>query len=201
MIIAIPRFLGPVLLDVVLEEEHFSDLAITENPIEFGADVADHAYIEPKRLRMRCAIGTTRSIGVLHAGMASQRVAQSYEAILRLQAEKEPFSIVSGLRLYENMLIEHVNVFRDHMNAAILDFDVGVREVIIVESAYAEGSGDTRQGKSNPNAPNKKQSGDAHKRGAGNVNTGQQTPAPQSMDSSTVEGSRNTVLFDMIGLQ
>ena len=43
MVVAISRSLGPVPIDVMLQERHLSRLSITRNPIEFGADVTDHA--------------------------------------------------------------------------------------------------------------------------------------------------------------
>ena len=59
MVVAISRSLGPVPIDVMLQERHLSRLSITRNPIEFGADVTDHAYVEPKELRLWGIIGPT----------------------------------------------------------------------------------------------------------------------------------------------
>lgn len=44
------RSIGKITLDVVTIEDHQSDLSITENPIESGAAIADHAVIQPKRV-------------------------------------------------------------------------------------------------------------------------------------------------------
>lgn len=40
--------IGEVILDAVTSEEHESELTITENPIESGAQIADHAFLNPK---------------------------------------------------------------------------------------------------------------------------------------------------------
>ncbi|WP_218184459.1 phage baseplate protein [Pelistega indica] len=40
--------IGEIVLDVITSEEHESELVITENPIESGAQIADHAYLNPK---------------------------------------------------------------------------------------------------------------------------------------------------------
>lgn len=42
--------IGEIRLDVTQSEEHESDLTITENPIESGAKVVDHAYLNPKTI-------------------------------------------------------------------------------------------------------------------------------------------------------
>lgn len=44
----INRRIGTVELDAVVSEGHQSDLRVTENPVESGAQIADHAVLEPK---------------------------------------------------------------------------------------------------------------------------------------------------------
>lgn len=44
------RKIGKITFDVVTSEDHQSDLSITENPIESGAAIADHAVIQPKQI-------------------------------------------------------------------------------------------------------------------------------------------------------
>ncbi|MCK9005520.1 hypothetical protein MY896_05405 [Haemophilus influenzae] len=44
------RSIGTITFDVVTTEDHQSDLSITENPIELGAAIADHAVIQPKQV-------------------------------------------------------------------------------------------------------------------------------------------------------
>lgn len=42
--------IGTITLDVVQDESHTSDLEITENPVESGAEVADHAFLKPSEV-------------------------------------------------------------------------------------------------------------------------------------------------------
>lgn len=44
------RKIGKITFDVVTTEDHQSDLSITENPIESGAAIADHAVLQPKQV-------------------------------------------------------------------------------------------------------------------------------------------------------
>lgn len=46
----VTRTVGEFELDVVTIESHESNLRLTENPIESGADIADHAILEPKEI-------------------------------------------------------------------------------------------------------------------------------------------------------
>lgn len=42
------RHIGEIKFDAVTSEDHTSELSITENPIESGAAIADHAVVQPK---------------------------------------------------------------------------------------------------------------------------------------------------------
>ncbi|MDH2927222.1 hypothetical protein A1D19_08730 [Lonepinella koalarum] len=44
------RRIGEITLDITTQETHSSELTITENPIESGAMIADHAVVKPKSI-------------------------------------------------------------------------------------------------------------------------------------------------------
>lgn len=44
------RKIGTLTLDITINEEHESNLRITDNPIESGAVISDHAVLEPKQI-------------------------------------------------------------------------------------------------------------------------------------------------------
>lgn len=46
----ITRSIGDFIFDCTVSEGHSSTLRVTKNPIESGADIADHAMLEPKSL-------------------------------------------------------------------------------------------------------------------------------------------------------
>lgn len=140
MVVALPRSLGPVPLDVVAREYHESRLSITTNPVEAGADITDHAYLEPKRLTIEPVIGGWGD-GVTN-GFGSTRPAAAFEMILALQETREPFDVVTGLTLYQNMLIDSVVVDRVPENSRVLWFVVDLAEVIIVDTETTPASAD-----------------------------------------------------------
>lgn len=49
----ISRAIGTVRLDQTTRESHDSTLRVTENPIESGAVIADHAVLEPRKLMIQ----------------------------------------------------------------------------------------------------------------------------------------------------
>lgn len=44
------RSIGEITFDVTSSEDHQSELTITENPVESGAQIADHAVVQPKQV-------------------------------------------------------------------------------------------------------------------------------------------------------
>lgn len=116
------RVIGPVAVDVVITEDHTAEIEITGNPIETGAEVNDHAYIMPKLL--------TLEVGARNA-------AATYGQLVKFQETRQPFTIVTGLSVYRNMLIKSINATRDVEFSRILKCTVDLQEIIIVDTTYA----------------------------------------------------------------
>jgi hypothetical protein len=117
--------IGPVKLSCILSEDHDSTIEITGNPIETGAEVNDHAYIKPKSVVL---------------DIADRDAAQTHAALVRFQESRVPFYLVTGLRLYKDMLVQSIQAYRDKDNHSILSATVTLREVIIVSTSGGSGS-------------------------------------------------------------
>lgn len=126
VLLAPRRGLGILSPDVVVEESHEDALQITEHPVEQGAAVNDHAFKKPGTVTIRG--------GVSDAGAAGEggRAVEFYEKLLELQGSREPFDIMTGKRLYTNMLLESLSVVTDADTENCLMFTASCREVIIV---------------------------------------------------------------------
>lgn len=152
-------------LDVqcTIEEQHDDQLTVTDHPVEQGAAISDHAYLNPSRLVMQ--IGYSNSSR--EAGGDENYVADKYAEILALQAEREPFSVGTGKRVYDNMLITGLAVVTDEKTEATLLVTVTMRQVIIVETqVVAVPPADVQANPQNTAAP---------------VNTGQVQPKPAAL--------------------
>lgn len=119
--------IGPIPVSAVLKEGHRSTLGITENPIETGAKVTDHAYVEPKRLTL---------------DFADANAAATYNALVRFQESRVPFVCVSGLFVYTNMLIKSLSAERDSSMSRILKGSAELQEIVIVSTAYTASEGE-----------------------------------------------------------
>lgn len=122
------RNLGGLQFAVVVEEGHEDKVTITEHPVEQGAKINDHAYVEPASLTVRAGHSDSAGAG------ASREI---YEKLLELMRKREPIEIVTGKRLYGNMLIESVSTTTDASTEHALQVTVQCREVIIVQTQTA----------------------------------------------------------------
>lgn len=129
--------IGPVPVDVVIREQHNSSLGITEIPIETGAKITDHAYVEPKKLVLE---------------FADSQAALTYNALVRFQESRVPFVAVSGLYVYSNMLIKNLSAERDVKTSRVLSGKAELQEIIIVSTSYDAtqgGAGESATGPGN----------------------------------------------------
>ncbi|HHT7529154.1 TPA: phage baseplate protein [Raoultella planticola] len=133
------RRIGLIVPSVVISEKHSDTLEITEHPVETGAAVSDHAYKRPSEVVMEVGFAgggslldfaDTTAIG-LSLGLSPK---ETYQQILDLQASRIPFDVVTGKRLYTNMLIRALEVSTDRTSENVLMAVMTLREVIITQT-------------------------------------------------------------------
>jgi len=113
--------------DVTEREEHRDQLYITEHPIESGAAISDHAYKRPAEIQLR--------IGYSNATHADPTfVTQIYQDLLRFQADRTPFDLYTGKRVYTNMLLAGLIVETDVANEWALRIEANCRQIFLVNT-------------------------------------------------------------------
>ncbi|MBS0877995.1 MULTISPECIES: phage baseplate protein [unclassified Tatumella] len=137
------RKIGIIVPSVVISEKHSDTLEITEHPVEIGAAVSDHAYKRPSEVVMQVGFAgggslldllDTSSIG-LTAGLSPKEV---YQNLLDLQSTRVPFDVVTGKRIYSNMLLRGLEVETDSTTENVLSAVVTLREVIITSTTATQ---------------------------------------------------------------
>lgn len=121
------RSVGDLVFDVTVEEVHEDELTITEHPVEQGAEISDHAYKNPETVTIRAGITDCKQDG----GKPSS---EFYEKLLELQKKREPMDVVTGKRMYENMLIQSISETTDNNTENALMVTMTLRQVHIVET-------------------------------------------------------------------
>lgn len=138
--------IGEVRLDAAIREEHVASARVTESPVESGAKVSDHVFLEPESLNIDGVITDTpvylhpasanEDDGLLTVPLASSgsRAIDAFEALRRLLANREPLTVVTGLHVYNNMVMTNLNVPREPESGLALRFSCELRQVQIVRS-------------------------------------------------------------------
>ena len=138
------NFLGTIELDVIVNESAQSSATITANPVENGADVNDHIIINPMTFSMTGIISDTK-VQILGGFTAAQQITSgdaftkddtpskdAWESLLELQAERIPFTLVTNLKEYDNVVIENLSTSQDKDTSNALIFTANMKEIIFV---------------------------------------------------------------------
>ena len=149
----VQRNLAGIVFDSVFVETHHSDQVITDSPVE-GNSIADHKYLLPRRLTIRAGVSDTPIHTVFYdqdwnldppssdvfsqGSLGAQSVRRSvtaWQIMLALQADDGVFDVQTGLELYHNMQIEHLETEQDSKKSGALFFTADLREVQIVSTS------------------------------------------------------------------
>lgn len=130
------RQIGLVIPDVVTQESHTDSLTITSHPVENGATISDHAYLTPATVTMDIGFSSggslvdfwdTRQLDVGH-GLSPTEI---YQNLLEMQKNRDLLDVVTGKRLYSNMLISNLSVTTAPDSEHVLFATLKLTEVII----------------------------------------------------------------------
>lgn len=136
------RRIGTLIPDIVVSELHHDHMTITRHPVETGAAISDHCFMEPPIVEMQC--GASNS-----TGQSEGYVQAVYAQFLSLQAQRAPFSVTTGKRQYSDMLIVDIIVTNDETKENALDFTVKLEKINIV-STQTTGGAASNSSQSNP---------------------------------------------------
>lgn len=126
-----PRSIGGFIADVTVEEHADDEVEITQIPVESGAAVTDHAYKRPARLTIRAGWSDSS----FQSGGNPVFDQQVYDAFLRLQASLVPFQVITGKRIYNDMLARRVSQTTNESTENALMMTVECQQIIFVTTA------------------------------------------------------------------
>jgi hypothetical protein len=124
------RYIGTITALVFFEERGTDRATITRHPVEQGAEISDHVYDEMPELIIRC--GATNSSP--DAGGDEGYVTNLYAQLLTLKQSKTTMSVQTGKRLYQNMLIEMMELITDEKTEAALMLTINLRGLLIAQT-------------------------------------------------------------------
>jgi hypothetical protein len=123
--------------DVVEVEETVLETEVTDNPVETGVSIADHAFDKPIKLTITAGVSDTPPPGKdqdAFAAVGSARSVEAYAWLDRARRAHEPFSVQTGLALYSSMLITSLRTKQDKDSSRVLKFTLELREIVYVST-------------------------------------------------------------------
>lgn len=135
--------LGGMKFDAWLYLVHNNSLTITQHPVETGATITDHSFVNPKRFSF--SVGMTDVVGGLQGSQS--RSVNAYNKLVEMQNSREPLPLVSKYGVFNNILIADVSANDNFQTKLSGRFTITLQEVILTGSQKPKVSG-------NPQATN-----------------------------------------------
>lgn len=131
------NFISTVSLDIIINESASATVRVTENPVEFGANMNDHIITEPMTFTVSGVVSNISSnkigqflrIPTIFSKNTSKSK-EAWEKLLELQINKTPFTLVQGLKEYKNIVILSLTESQDKDTANGLFFTATMKEII-----------------------------------------------------------------------
>ena len=125
--------IGGLFFDAILTESTEESLTTTKHPTQLGAEISDHAFINPTKISISAAIsdamacmskdgypgGNTKSIN-------------AWDWLVTLQRTRIPLKVRTHLASYDNMLITSVTAEHDSTTRTGLRVNIQLEQCLIV---------------------------------------------------------------------
>lgn len=139
----VPKTIGPVTVGCTIEEAHQDEMQITEHPVEKGAQINDHAFKLQPEVTIQCGwsnadfaalIGTLESIFTGGGLPSADYISTVYSQLLALQETRQPFDVVTSMRMYRDMLFKSLRVVKDQKTGEALSVTATLKQIRIVQT-------------------------------------------------------------------
>ena len=122
--------IGGYFFDGFMQVDHNIELQTTENPVETGASIVDHAYVKPAEVVMRVMMSDVHQSLVPGQFTGTRfRSTKAWKVLRKLQSDRIPMSIFTRLGLYTNMLITKLSASDTAETFRALSAEVTLKEI------------------------------------------------------------------------
>lgn len=137
--------MGDIIPQIVEEEMLIDQMEITQHPVEQGASIADHAFKRPTEITVKFSwsnsfsptsanINSALSYQSFFSGAGLTQNDAVYQSLLKLQVQRGLFTLYTGKRIIDNMLLKtialEVNSKKENSLHAVLTCE----QLIIVQT-------------------------------------------------------------------
>ncbi len=141
--------------DAWLRLGHNTSLTITQHPVESGAAITDHSYVNPRKWSFD--IGMTDVARGTVQGVSTSRSVNAYNALVQMQSTRNLLTLVSKYGIFYNILIADISANDNFQSKFGSRFTITLQEVILVRnqitkvSLHPQITNQTSRGQVSPN--------------------------------------------------
>jgi len=132
--------IGGVQIDVSLRETHSVTKTISDSPVEVGSDISDHVKKSPDEVSLDGMLSNLPSSLIARAELetSGDTAEKRYADLLDLVNNADSFELITGLRVYSNMVFTSFAVERDNTSGEVIRFKATMREIEFAQSETVE---------------------------------------------------------------
>lgn len=123
-----------IYFDAIFSTDTEHSLTITQHPVQTGANISDHAFINPVRLSMQIGVSDAMAYRAASYGTDGEtKSIQAYRLLCKMQEQRTPMTIKTRLNSYKNMVIESISVTDDVTTLSAFKATVNFVQVLVVD--------------------------------------------------------------------
>lgn len=127
--------IGGLFFDAVISVSTEHTATITSHPVQLGANISDHMYLEPISITMEIAMSDAMDSMVYGQWKGGYtKSVSAYRMLCDLQARRIPITVLTRLNQYPDMVIESISVNDDYKSLYGLRATVSLKQVFVAEA-------------------------------------------------------------------
>lgn len=116
-----------IFLDATLNEDHNYISRVTQFPIESGEIISDHIINEPETLSLSGIVSDSPLLFL----SSFNRSTDAFNRLVRIHELKERITVVTGIKVYENMVMTSLSVPRNAESGQSLAFSMEFQKILL----------------------------------------------------------------------
>lgn len=129
-------FIDSVVFDAVVNEAHSGEVQVTDNPVERGVDVTDNIRPKPEQIILDVIVSNSPLDEALDGSPDNpKRASEAFRVLRELRDGGVLVSVVTGLRSYDSMVIQKIDVSRNAKTGQVLSAKIALRQILIADIA------------------------------------------------------------------
>ncbi len=137
--------IGGYIFDAYLRISHDRRITVTQHPVETGAAITDHAYVEPVTFELDIGMTDTTLGRILYQfgaqGSYKTRSIRAYDVLVDMQESRVPYELICRYGSF-NVVVEDINPTDDYTTRFGLRASVKLREIITTSASSVPLSAD-----------------------------------------------------------